>query len=116
MGIGRVIILPLDVLKINQQINPDVFRGCGVVKIFIEEGTTLYRGPARAGVRWTVARNAPGSFAVGLFPTPATLPGLLFSDIPSRSVPVRLRGVIVSLTGDYRGRHPVFSYARIADM
>jgi hypothetical protein len=44
MGIGRVILLPLDVLKINQQINPDVFRGCGVVKIFIEEGTTLYRG------------------------------------------------------------------------
>ena len=44
MGMGRVILLPLDVLEINQQINPDVFRGCGVVKTFIEEGTTLYRG------------------------------------------------------------------------
>ena len=30
-----------------------------MVRIFMEEGTTLYRGWG-----WTVARNAPGSFAV----------------------------------------------------
>ena len=68
-GIGEVVLLPLDVLKIKRQVNPDAFRGRGVVKIFMEEGTTLYRGWG-----WTVARNAPGSFAVGLFPTPTALP------------------------------------------
>ena len=39
--------------------NPEAFRGRGVIRIFMEEGTTLYRGWG-----WTVARNAPGSFAV----------------------------------------------------
>lgn len=41
--------------------NPEAFRGRGVMRIFAEEGTTLYRGWG-----WTVARNAPGSFAVSL--------------------------------------------------
>ncbi len=59
-GIGEVVLLPLDALKIKRQVNPDAFRGRGVVQIFKEEGTTLYRGWG-----WTVARNAPGSFAVG---------------------------------------------------
>ena len=40
MGIGKVVLLPLDVLKIKQQINPDAIRGRGVIKIFMEEGMT----------------------------------------------------------------------------
>ncbi|KAK2460703.1 hypothetical protein APHAL10511_007173 [Amanita phalloides] len=58
-GIGEVVLLPLDVLKIKRQVNPDAFRGRGVVRIFMEEGSTLYRGWG-----WTMARNAPGSFAL----------------------------------------------------
>lgn len=58
-GIGEVVLLPLDVLKIKRQVNPEAFKGRGVLKIFMEEGTTLYRGWG-----WTMARNAPGSFAV----------------------------------------------------
>jgi hypothetical protein len=58
-GIGEVVLLPLDALKIKRQVNPEAFRGRGFVRIFLEEGTTLYRGWG-----WTVARNAPGSFAV----------------------------------------------------
>lgn len=58
-GIGEVVLLPLDALKIKRQVNPEAFRGRGVVRIFLEEGTTLYRGWG-----WTIARNAPGSFAL----------------------------------------------------
>ena len=58
-GIGEVALLPLDVLKIKRQVNPEAFRGRGVLRIFVEEGTGLYRGWG-----WTMARNAPGSFAV----------------------------------------------------
>jgi len=58
-GIGEVVLLPLDALKIKRQVNPEAFRGRGVLRIFAEEGTTLYRGWG-----WTVARNAPGSFAL----------------------------------------------------
>ncbi|KAI0746167.1 mitochondrial carrier [Earliella scabrosa] len=58
-GIGEVVLLPLDALKIKRQVNPEAFRGRGVVRIFMEEGTTLYRGWG-----WTIARNAPGSFAL----------------------------------------------------
>ncbi|KAJ7819793.1 mitochondrial carrier domain-containing protein [Mycena olivaceomarginata] len=58
-GIGEVVLLPLDVLKIKRQVNPEAFRGRGVVCIFLEEGTTLY-----CGWGWTMARNAPGSFAL----------------------------------------------------
>jgi hypothetical protein len=53
------VLLPLDVLKIKRQVNPEAFRGRGVLRIFMEEGNTLYRGWG-----WTMARNAPGSFAV----------------------------------------------------
>ncbi|KAH9932552.1 mitochondrial carrier [Fomitopsis serialis] len=53
---GRCRPSPLDALKIKRQVNPEAFRGRGVVRIFLEEGTTLYRGWG-----WTVARNAPGS-------------------------------------------------------
>ncbi|KAL6301279.1 mitochondrial carrier domain-containing protein [Sparassis latifolia] len=58
-GIGEVVLLPLDVLKIKRQVNPEAFRGRGVIRIFLEEGTNLYRGWG-----WTMARNAPGSFAL----------------------------------------------------
>jgi len=59
IGIGEIILLPLDVLKIKRQTNPESFRGRGVFRIVADEGMGLYRG---AG--WTAARNAPGSFAL----------------------------------------------------
>lgn len=59
IGIGEIVLLPLDVLKIKRQTNPESFRGRGLFKIIADEGMGLYRG---AG--WTAARNAPGSFAV----------------------------------------------------
>ncbi|KAL4928256.1 putative mitochondrial GTP/GDP transporter Ggc1 [Aspergillus undulatus] len=59
IGIGEIVLLPLDVLKIKRQTNPEAFRGRGLVKIIQDEGMGLYRG---AG--WTAARNAPGSFAL----------------------------------------------------
>ncbi|KAH8107639.1 mitochondrial carrier domain-containing protein [Cristinia sonorae] len=71
-GIGEVVLLPLDALKIKRQVNPEAFRGRGVVRIFMEEGTTLYRGWG-----WTVARNAPGSFA--LFGASAVTKDYLFN-------------------------------------
>ena len=62
IGIGEIVLLPLDVLKIKRQTNPEAFRGRGVFRIVADEGMGLYRG---AG--WTAARNAPGSFAVCTF-------------------------------------------------
>ena len=59
MGVGEIALLPLDVLKIRSQTNPESLKGRGVVQIFREEGMGLYRG---AG--WTAARNAPGSFSL----------------------------------------------------
>jgi hypothetical protein len=59
IGIGEIILLPLDVLKIKRQTNPEAFRGRGVVRIVRDEGFGLYRGWG-----WTAARNAPGSFAL----------------------------------------------------
>ncbi|KAI9474395.1 mitochondrial carrier domain-containing protein [Coemansia mojavensis] len=56
---GRVALLPLDVLKIKRQTNPEAFRGRGLLRIVGDEGMALYRG---AG--WTMLRNAPGSFAL----------------------------------------------------
>ncbi|CCD25156.1 Ggc1p NDAI_0E03390 [Naumovozyma dairenensis CBS 421] len=60
IGIGEIILLPLDVLKIKRQTNPEAFKGRGFVKILKDEGLfNLYRGWG-----WTAARNAPGSFAL----------------------------------------------------
>ncbi|KAF9018483.1 hypothetical protein CPC16_004364 [Podila verticillata] len=59
VGIGEIALLPLDVLKIKRQTNPEAFRGRGVFKIVADEGMGLYRGAL-----WTAARNAPGSFAL----------------------------------------------------
>ncbi|KAK3314777.1 mitochondrial carrier domain-containing protein [Apodospora peruviana] len=59
IGIGEIVLLPLDVLKIKRQTNPEAFRGRGVLRIVKDEGFGLYRGWG-----WTAARNAPGSFAL----------------------------------------------------
>ncbi|KAK6460800.1 high copy suppressor of abf2 [Scheffersomyces coipomensis] len=59
IGIGEVVLLPLDVLKIKRQTNPESFKGRGFLKIIADEGFGLYRGWG-----WTAARNAPGSFAL----------------------------------------------------
>lgn len=59
IGIGEIVLLPLDVLKIKRQTNPEAFRGRGVFRIVADEGFGLYRGWG-----WTAARNAPGSFAL----------------------------------------------------
>jgi len=59
IGIGEIVLLPLDVLKIKRQTNPEAFRSRGFFRIVSDEGMGLYRG---AG--WTAARNAPGSFAL----------------------------------------------------
>jgi len=53
------VLLPLDVLKIKRQVNPETFRGRGIYRIVADEGFALYRGWG-----WTMARNAPGSFAL----------------------------------------------------
>ena len=38
IGIGEIILLPLDVLKIKRQTNPEAFRGRGVFRIVADEG------------------------------------------------------------------------------
>lgn len=59
VGIGEVVLLPLDVLKIKRQTNPESFKGRGFLQIIKDEGFSLYNGWG-----WTAARNAPGSFAL----------------------------------------------------
>lgn len=59
IGVGEIVLLPLDVLKIKSQTNPETIRGRGTLDIFRKEGFKLYRGAL-----WTAARNAPGSFAL----------------------------------------------------
>lgn len=59
MGVGEVVLLPFDVLKIKAQTNPE-YRGKSFVSVFRSEGVAnLY-----AGWQWTAARNAPGSFSL----------------------------------------------------
>lgn len=59
LGAGEVALLPLDVLKIKAQTNPQALGGRSLMQIILAEGSSLYRG---AG--WTAARNIPGSFAL----------------------------------------------------
>jgi hypothetical protein len=59
VGAGEVVLLPLDVLKIKSQTNPDVLKGRGLLDIIMKEHIRLYRGTT-----WTIARNIPGSFAL----------------------------------------------------
>merc|ERR1712112_799456 len=48
----------MDVLKIKSQTNAE-FRGKSMISVVRKEGLNLY-----AGWQWTIARNAPGSFAL----------------------------------------------------
>ncbi len=59
MGIGEIVLLPLDALKIKMQTNAAAYGGKSFFQIVGEEGWGLYRGAS-----WTAARNAPGSFAL----------------------------------------------------
>jgi hypothetical protein len=59
IGAGEVILLPLDVLKIKMQTNPDSIKNNGFLKIIKQEGMNLYRGTGM-----TIVRNVPGSFAL----------------------------------------------------
>ncbi|KAJ3099031.1 hypothetical protein HDU97_003517 [Phlyctochytrium planicorne] len=59
IGIGEIVLLPLDALKIKMQVNASAFEGKGFFKVIADEGWGLYRGAT-----WTAARNAPGSFAL----------------------------------------------------
>jgi hypothetical protein len=60
IGIGEVMLLPFDVLKIKSQTNPEALRGRGFFSIVRQEGLVkLY-----AGAGWTAMRNAPGSLAL----------------------------------------------------
>mmetsp|Transcript_88950 Transcript_88950/g.238153 ORF Transcript_88950/g.238153 Transcript_88950/m.238153 type:complete len:289 (-) Transcript_88950:276-1142(-) len=57
IGIGEVVLLPLDVLKIKMQTNAE-YRKLSLSQIMKQEGlANLYKG-----WQWTMARNAPGSF------------------------------------------------------
>merc|ERR1712178_251184 len=59
LGAGEVALLPLDVLKIKAQTNPESLQKRSLATILREQSGALYRG---AG--WTAARNIPGSFAL----------------------------------------------------
>ena len=59
IGAGEVILLPLDVLKIKMQTNPDSIKNNGFLKIIKQERMNLYRGTGM-----TIMRNVPGSFAL----------------------------------------------------
>jgi hypothetical protein len=59
VGIGEVALLPFDVLKIKMQTNSAALGDATMAQIFKQEGWNLYRG-----WQWTMARNAPGSFAL----------------------------------------------------
>jgi len=72
IGIGEIILLPLDVLKIKSQTNPDALKGRGFIKILKEENIKLYSGSL-----WTASRNAVGSFT--LFGASTLLKSKLFN-------------------------------------
>lgn len=59
IGIGEIALLPLDILKIKSQVNPESLKGKGVIDLVKKEKFNLY-----AGWRWTALRNAPGSFTL----------------------------------------------------
>ena len=59
IGIGEIALLPLDILKIKSQVNPEALSNKGIVDLVKKEKFNLY-----AGWRWTALRNAPGSFTL----------------------------------------------------
>ena len=60
IGIGEVILLPLDRLKVLSQTNPEALGGRTALQVLRAEG--IASGYAGAGA--TVMRNAPGSFSL----------------------------------------------------
>jgi len=58
IGVGEVILQPLDVLKIRRQTNP-ASAWKGGMSVFWKEGLSLYRGAT-----WTMSRNLAGSSAL----------------------------------------------------
>merc|ERR1712046_138843 len=59
LGAGEVALLPLDVLKIKAQTNPESLQKRSLATILREQSGALY-----IGAGWTAARNIPGSFAL----------------------------------------------------
>lgn len=60
VGVGEIVLLPLDVMKIKCQNNPTALRGRGLLEVLqTERISRLY-----SGAGWTAARNAPGSFTL----------------------------------------------------
>jgi len=60
IGIGEVVLLPLDRLKVLSQTNPEALKNRGLAGIIRQEGVRgLY-----AGTVVTMTRNAPGSFCL----------------------------------------------------
>jgi hypothetical protein len=59
VGMGEVALLPFDVLKIKMQTNAAALGDASMAEVMKQEGWGLYRG-----WQWTMARNAPGSFAL----------------------------------------------------
>ena len=59
IGMGEVALLPLDILKIKSQVNPAALSNKGIIDLVKKERFNLY-----AGWRWTMLRNAPGSFTL----------------------------------------------------
>jgi hypothetical protein len=59
VGISEIVLLPLDILKIKRQTNPEAFCSRSALSIVCDERSSLYRGWG-----WTAARNATGSFAL----------------------------------------------------
>ena len=59
IGMGEVVLLPVDALKIKSQTNPETFKGRSLTSILLKENFSLYNG-----WQWTMMRNAPGSFAL----------------------------------------------------
>jgi hypothetical protein len=59
IGAGEVFLLPLDILKIKMQTNPDLLKNQSLLKIINKERMNLYKGTGM-----TIMRNVPGSFAL----------------------------------------------------
>ena len=73
VGLGEVMLLPLDVMKIKAQTNPGALSNRSFLGIIAKEGRNLY-----AGATWTAARNVPGSLA--LFGGSAAVREYMFPD------------------------------------
>ena len=72
IGVGEIALLPLDILKIKSQTNPESIKKRNLFQLIKQEKFNLYRG-----WHWTAIRNAPGSFT--LFGTSTLLKNSLFN-------------------------------------